>query len=62
MGRKIVNDLVKRPNADIIKEWALVGNSIDKTIRRSGQRKTKKISLLGTAKNQINYRIPGGAE
>lgn len=44
--------MIKYPNADITKEQALSGNGIDETIRRISQRKIK-ISLLGTAKNQV---------
>lgn len=51
--------MIKYPNADITKEQALSGNGIDETIRRSSQRKIK-ISLLGTAKNQV--QITGSQE
>lgn len=51
--------MIKYPNADITKEQVLAGNGVDKTIRRSSQRKIK-ISLLGTAKNQV--QITGSQE
>lgn len=51
--------MIKYPNADITKEQVLSGNGVDKTIRRSSQRKIK-ISLLGTAKNQV--QITGSQE
>ena len=51
--------MIKYPNADTTKDQALAGNSVDKTIRRSSQRKIK-ISLLGMDKNQI--QITGSQE
>lgn len=51
--------MIKYPNADITKEQALSGTGVDETIRRSSQRKIK-ISLLGTAKNQL--QITGSQE
>lgn len=51
--------MIKYPNADTTKDQALPGSSVDKTIRRSSQRKIK-ISLLGMDKNQI--QITGSQE